>query len=158
MKVEYANVFIKSAVAVFLKEVNVHLTRKDLARKESPVPGRPIAIIMGITGFIRGQIVYAMDQSFAYGVAKAMLPNSLPLESRQMANSAISEIANIITGQATIYLAGHAEKLYITPPVVIMATDLTLDFLAIPTIALSLLSEIGVLEINIALTENVAFV
>ena len=35
-----------------------------------------------------------------------------------------------------------------------MASDLTMDFLEIPTISLSLISEIGVLEINIALTEE----
>ncbi len=154
MKAEYANIFIQSAVSVLLKEVGIHLSRKDLLRKSAPVPTRPISIIVGITGSIRGQIVYAMDQAFAFGIARAMLPNKLPIDSRELVNSAISEIANIITGQASIALAGGTRKMHLTPPLVIMATDLTMDFLSIPTIALSLLSEIGVLEINIALVED----
>ena len=154
MKVEYANIFILSAVDVMLKEAKIHLSRKDLVRKDAPVPTRLVSIIVGITGFIRWQIVYAMDQSFAYGITRAMLPDRLPVDSKMLVNSAISEIANIITGQASIHLAGSMEKLCLTPPVVLMASDLTLDFLSIPTICLSLLSEIGILEINIALTEH----
>jgi chemotaxis protein CheX len=154
MKAELANIFIRCAVEVFQKEVNVHLTRKDLVKKTSPVPSLPVSIILGITGFVRGQIVYAMDQNFAFNVAKAMLPNKLPAEVRKLANSAVSEMANIITGQASIALAGESQKINLTPPAVLMASDLHMDFLDIPTIALSLISEIGVLEINIALTDG----
>ena len=71
-----------------------------------------------------------------------------------MVNSAVSEVANIITGQASIALAGEKETIDLTPPAVLTATNLTVDFLNIPTIALSLISEIGVLEINIALADG----
>lgn len=153
MKAENANVFIRSAIEVFKKEVHVQLTRKGLTTKNSPVPSMPISIILGITGHLRGQVVYSMDQNFAYGVAHAMLPNHLPVEIRKMENSAVSEIANIITGQASIALAGEIKTINLTPPVVLMGTDMTLDFLHIPTITLTFISEIGSLEINIALAD-----
>ncbi len=154
MRAEYANIFIRSAVEVFQKEAGVHLTRKDLSKKDSPMPSLPVSIILGITGQIRGQVVYAMDQNFTYEVARAMLPNKLPAEVRRMANSAVSEIANMITGQASISLAGDSGKIDLTPPAVLMASDLAMDFLDVPTIALSLISEIGLLEINIALVDG----
>ncbi len=154
MRAEYANIFIRSAVEVFEKEVKVHLARKDLAKKTSPTPSLPVSIIVGITGLLRGQVVYAMDQNFAYNVAKAMMPNKLPADVRKLTNSAVSEIANMITGQASISLAGETETIDLTPPAVLMGTDLSVDFLSIPTIALSLISEIGVLEINIALVDG----
>lgn len=151
MKAEYANIFIRSAVEVFSKEIDVHLERRELARKAAPVPGLPISIILGITGVLRGQVVYAMDENFAYSVAKAMLPNKLPAEVKKLMNSAVSEIANIITGQASIALAGESEQIHLTPPAVLLSNNLTFDFLSTPTIALGLISEIGLLEINIAL-------
>jgi chemotaxis protein CheX len=153
MKAEYANIFIRAAVEVFQKEVGAKLSRKELSRKNAPVPSMPISIILGITGFMRGQVVYAMGPDFAYRIARAMLPNKLPADVKKLVNSAVSEIANIITGQASIALAGETETIHLTPPVVLMASDLTVDFLALPTIAVSLISEIGLLEINIALTE-----
>ena len=154
MKAEYANIFIRSAVEVFQKEVNVRLTRHDLAKKDSPMSDLPVCIILGITGAVRGQVVYAMDQGFAYSVARAMLPNRLPAEVKKMVNSAVSEIANIITGQATIALAGESDKLHLTPPAVIRAGNVSVDFLDIPTISLGLISEIGLMEINIALANG----
>jgi chemotaxis protein CheX len=154
MKAEYVNIFINSAVSVFKKELNIHLSRKELLKKNSPDPSLSISIIFGITGAISGQVVYSMDENFAYKVAQGMLPNKLPVEIKKMENSAVSEIANIITGQASISLAGESNKINLTPPVVLMASDLMMDFLEIPTIALTLISEIGELEINIALIEK----
>jgi len=154
MKAEYVNIFINSAVSVFQKELKIHLSRKDLSKKKSPVPSLSISIFFGITGSLSGQIVYSMDENFAYEVSHAMLPNKLPVDVKKMQNSAVSEIANIITGQATIALAGETNRINLTPPAVITASDLVLDFLEIPTIALTLISEIGELEINIALIEK----
>ena len=156
MNVEYANVFIRSALSVFTKEVKINLSRKDLYKKNTPSPSMPIAIVLGLTGFVRGQVVFSMDEEFALSVTRAMVPNILPAQSKQLMNSAISEIANMITGQASISLAGGQEKIDLTPPMVIVspAPGMSIDFLDTPTISLSLLSEIGVLEINIALIDN----
>lgn len=156
MNVEFANIFIRSAVEVFQKEVKITLSRQSLVKKNAPVPGLPISIILGITGYLRGQVVYSMDENFSFSVARAMLPNKLPAEVKKLTNSAVSEIANIITGQASIALAGEKKKIDLTPPAVFSGRDVQVDFLTIPTIALRLISEIGEIEINIALTESEA--
>ena len=154
MNLEYADIFVKSASDVFQQEVSVNLKRMDLAKKDAPIPSRPISIIVGITGFVSGQIVYALDSEFANGITSAMIPGILPGNNQALVNSAISELANIITGKASIALAGGKEKLDLTPPVVFMASDGTMDFIVHPTIAVRLLSELGILEINIALAEQ----
>lgn len=154
MKAEYANVFITGATTVFTREVGVGLSRTNLTRKDSPVPSMPISIVIGITGSIRGQVVYSMDAAFAHAVAKAMIPNKSPAELGSLTNSAVSEIANMITGQASIALAGEDRLIHLTPPAVFSGAGMTVDFLSIPTICLSFASQIGSLEINIAFTEN----
>jgi len=154
VKAEYANVFIKSATIVFRREIGVTLTRKSLTTKSAPVPSLPISIAIGITGAIRGQVVYSMDSNFAFSVTKAMIPNKLPNELRRLTNSAVSEVANMITGQASIALAGEHQLIHLTPPAVFTGRDVQVDFLSIPTISLGLISEIGSLEINIAFTEG----
>ena len=154
MRAEFANVFITGAMRVFTHEIGINLSRKSLTRKNAPVPSLPISIVIGITGGIRGQVVYSMDTNFAYSVTKAMIPNKLPSELRKLTNSAVSEIANMITGQASITLAGEDKLIHLTPPAVFSGTDMTVDFLSIPTICLSFISEIGSLEINVAFTED----
>ncbi|MFW5689657.1 MAG: chemotaxis protein CheX, partial [Spirochaetota bacterium] len=133
MKAEYANVFISGATKVFEQEIGVHLSRNGLTKKSAPVPSLPIAIVIGITGSIRGQVVYSMDSGFAYAVTKAMIPNKLPQELRRLTSSAVSEIANMITGQASIALAGDDRLIHLTPPAVFTGTDIVLNFITIPT-------------------------
>jgi len=154
MKVEYANPFVMAAVQTFQKEIGVKLSRKDLKLKDSPVPGQPISIIIGVTGAVRGQVVLSMDENVALSVTKAMLPGKLPAELKKLMNSAVSELANIITGQASILLAGDTGQIDITPPAIITGTGWGMDFLSMQTICLSFLSEIGQFELNIALTEG----
>lgn len=154
MKAEYANIFITSAVHVFKKELNITLTRQSLVKKSAPIPGLPICIVLGITGDIKGQVVYSIDRSFAQDITHSMLPNKLPHELRQYINSAAGEIGNMITGQASIALAGQDKVIQLTPPSVLTGTEIVVDFLQIPTICLRLISELGTLEINIAITEE----
>ncbi len=155
MKAEYANVFIRSAVHVFKKELNINMSRQSLVKKKAPLPGLPVCIILGITGHVRGQVVYSIDRSFAQDITHAMLPNKLPNELKKYINSAVGEIGNMITGRASIDLAGQDEVINLTPPAVFSGTQIEFDFLEMPTVALRLLSEMGTLEINIALMEEV---
>lgn len=153
MKAEFANPFITAATTTFQKEVGVKLNRKELKLKDSPVPSQTVSIVIGVTGAVRGQVVYSMDENVAFAVAKAMLPGKLPVEQRRLMNSAVSEMANIITGQASIILAGDDLRIDITPPAVFTGPGGSIDFLSIQTICLSFISEIGTLEMNIAMTE-----
>ena len=66
----------------------------------------------------------------------------------------VGEIGNMVTGQASIALAGQDNILHLTPPAVFTGKDLTVDFLQVPTVCLRLLSEMGMLEINIGLIES----
>jgi chemotaxis protein CheX len=154
MKAEYANPFITAAVNTFKKELGVGLNRHAMNVKASPVPSKEISIIIGVTGMVKGQVVYSMDDNVAMAVTKAMLPGKLPAEHKKLMNSAVSELANIITGQASIILAGETEKISITPPAVFMGGAASIDFLSLQTICLSFISEIGSIEINIALAEE----
>ncbi len=154
MKAEYANIFIRSAVHVFKKELGISLSRQSLVRKDAPLPGMPVCIVIGITGAVRGQVVYSIDRSFAQDITHAMVPNKLPNELRKYVNSAVGEIGNMVTGQASIALAGQDKIIQLTPPAVFTGAEIWFDFLQTPTVSLRMLSEMGVLEINIALTEE----
>lgn len=151
MNVDYANPFLRAAAEVFQKETGIKLSRKDLKLKPAPVPTLDTTVVIGVTGPIQGQIVFSMDSSFAFAVAKAMLPGKLPIDQKRFTNSAVSEIANMISGKASIELAGEDKMIHITPPAVFNGVGLSVDFLSIPTISLSFISEVGVLEVNIAL-------
>ncbi len=154
MKAQHANPFIQAAVMTFRKEVNVDLQRSDLVARTAPSPTKDVSVIIGVTGIVKGQVVYSMDRNVAEAVAKTMLPDLHPMEQKKMVNSAVSELANIITGQASIILAGEHDIIDLTPPAVFTGVPGSVDFISIQTISVSFLSVVGALEINIGLMEE----
>ncbi len=154
MKAQHANPFITAAVMTFRKEVHVELQRTNLVVRTAPAPTKDMSIIIGVTGKVKGQVVYSMDKNVAEAVAKAMLPDLHPMEQKKMVNSAVSELANIITGQASIPLAGDHHTIALTPPAVFTGDPGSVDFISIQTISVSFLSVIGAMEINIGLMEE----
>ena len=82
-----------------------------------------------------------------------MMPELLPYQQKKMIHDVLGEVANMISGMASIKLAGDNDKINITPPVVIRGEN-EFDFLKVPTIVVLLDSTIGSLEINIAFKET----
>lgn len=154
MKAQHANVFVDGAKKVFKQELGVTLTRQSITKKDKPRPGRPVCIVIGITGDMRGQVVYALDHEFAMDIAHQMMPDTLPSVLKKLTASAVGELGNMITGQASIALAGDDKELSLTPPAVFIGRDIVVNFLKMPTISLNMLCEMGVLEINIALSDE----
>lgn len=151
MNVNYAIPFVDAAIITFSRELNADLKRHSLIAKNSPLPSLPISIVIGVTGMVKGQIVYSLDNNTATSITRCMIPHKLLNELPKYVNSAISELANIITGQAGIKLADCGLSIEITPPSVLMG-NISMDFLTIPTLCLNMISIFGSMEINIALT------
>lgn len=154
MQVEYIKPFISSAQMIFEKEIHVNLERRSIVRRDDPSPTMPVSIVIGVSGAVSGQVVFSMDRDFAYFVAEAMMINKSPSKVEQMVSSAVGEVANMITGRASMELAKDDELIGITPPAVFTGPNPGIDFLHIPTIYLSFISEIGALGISLALREN----
>lgn len=57
MKAEWINPFISNAIEVFEQMANIKLEKTNLSLKEDPTPSNDISIIVGIAGFIQGQVV-----------------------------------------------------------------------------------------------------
>ena len=155
MKAEWANPFISNAIDVIEQLAHIKFERTELSVKEDTTPTNDISIIIGITGFIQGQVVYSLKEHTANRIANEVKPNKDVIVNEEFIESSIAEIANIITGRATIDLtAKNNEILYITPPSVVIGKDYSISFLKLKTISVKLGSRFGTMEINIAIKEN----
>ena len=75
----------------------------------------------------------------------------LPAERNKLVKDILGEVANMISGKASIVLAGSHDKININPPIVIVDSEIAkIDFLQVPTVFIVLDSIMGSLEINIA--------
>ncbi len=154
MKAEWMNPFISNAISVIEKLANIKFEKANIAVKEDTTPTNDISIIIGITGYIEGQVVFSLKEHTAQRIAQAVRPNELIVVDEDFIESSIAEISNIITGRATIELSGDDHIIYITPPTIVMGKDYNITFVKLKTISVNLASRFGTIEINIAMKQN----
>ncbi|HNZ27690.1 MAG TPA: chemotaxis protein CheX [Spirochaetota bacterium] len=154
MKAEWINPFISNAIEVFEQMANIKLEKTNLSLREDPTPSNDISIIVGIAGFIQGQVVYSLKDHTAQRIAQALAPKSTMVIDNAFVESSIAEVANIITGRTTIQLSGQDKILHITPPTIIIGKEYSISFVRLKTIAVNLASRFGTIEVNIAIKEG----
>ena len=154
---EFVNPFIEAAIAVASKVAGIRMRRGHLAVKRQPDPAYGVSIIVGVYGFLTGQVVYSMKKNLADRFVDRMLEGCTGIERETLYLDTLGELANMITGNATAILNKRKElALGITTPAIATGTDLSISLINIPTLALGLYSQYGPIEINVALKEGVA--
>lgn len=148
---EYVNPFLEAASAVFKQLLNVDLRRGKLVIKEVPQPSHDVAIIIGITGAVTGQVVFSMSLEMVNKIAKVLTPG---LSDKDIANEwkdIVGEVANMITGNAMNLFAYSGKRVEMTTPTVIEGESFTITLIKQTTLGINLYSPFGQLEMNVAL-------
>ena len=155
---EFVNPFIEAAVAVAEKVAGIKMRRGHLAARRQPDPSYGVCIIVGVYGFLTGQVVYSMKKDLADKFVDHMLQGCTGVERESLYADTLGELANMITGNATAILNKKKEvALGITTPAVATGMDLNISLVNnIPTLVLGLYSQFGPIEINVALKQGTA--
>ncbi len=156
MKAEFLNPFIKSIVSIIESTVGEAPSKgKIFLRDKYPYKTYDVAIIVGITGALTGQVVITMSVETAKGIAAVMLMEEKIFELDEFAQSALAEMSNMITANATIGLADAGYSTDITPPSVITGRQMEISCQEhIKTIVIPLDMSTGKLEVNLAVSES----
>ncbi|MCR8645229.1 chemotaxis protein CheX [Paenibacillus sp. N1-5-1-14] len=121
MKAEYINPFLESARFVLEQVANVRPTTGQLTIKDIKLTDHYIWIQIGMTGHMQGEIVFGLAESAALKVVSAMMGGFVLDEMNEIGQSAISELSNMISGNASTLLYNQGVKVDITPPVLIVS-------------------------------------
>jgi len=129
--------------------------RGHLSYKEKVEPTYGVSIIIGIYGFLTGQIVYSLDGKLAERLVDKMLDGKSPQEKKIMFLDCLGEVANMITGNATSLLNQRRDQLLnITTPAIAAGTNLSVHLVPKPALVLGLITQHGPIEISIAVEEK----
>jgi Predicted inhibitor of MCP methylation, homolog of CheC len=157
MKVEYINPFLQASKSV-LKILCCADVKFGKARlKNPPVIFNQIIITIGVVGKIKGQIYFELSNETARKIASIMMGGMPISELDEISKSAISEMGNMIMGNASIILADKLIDIDITPPTLFTGDKIEV-LNNIPTIVVPIeLERLGTININICADEvNVA--
>jgi chemotaxis protein CheX len=161
MRVEYINPFVEAAFNV-LKEVcnGAEVKRGDLFLKNSDMAIKGVASMVGLAGDVEGRVLFDMTKQTALGIANTM-GQAMGMEEMkvidEMVKSMITELANMITGQAVTKLHDLGFRFDLTPPALFtgenmeIANSMKVEALIVPMD----IAGVGVLEVNVVIREKV---
>ena len=158
MKIEarYMNPFIDAAIKVVKQVAGIQVRRGHLSFKNKPEPSYGVTIIVGVYGFLVGQVVYSMEQAVADKLVDKMLGEASLQKDKLMFIDTLGELANMITGNATALLNQNKENaLKITTPAIVTGKNLNVNLIRKPTLVLGLRTPTGPIEVSISLEEQV---
>ncbi|WP_248927760.1 chemotaxis protein CheX [Paenibacillus hamazuiensis] len=116
MRAEYINPFLESARIVIEQVANVRPAAGELGVKDVKYVEKYIWIQIGITGQMQGDIVFGLHEEVALKMVSAMMGGFVITEMDEMSKSAISELGNMISGNASTMLFNQGVRVDITPP------------------------------------------
>lgn len=154
MNVEYINPFINVSINLVKMVCNVKAERGQIFVKNSTFMAENVVIIIGIAGEFKGQVFFSMDESTACKIASAMMFGMEVNALEEMAKSAIAELGNMIMGNVSTEFSNSGILIDITPPTVLVGSDIAVSTKGVKTICVPLILEnIGKIEIDVAVSE-----
>ena len=121
IKADYINPFIMSAVTILNQVCQLNVKMGKPYIKQANYEEETVTINIGITGEIKGQTIMAFPKAVACFVASRMM--MMPVtELDDISKSAISELGNMIMGNAATIFSTKQIGIDITPPVMIIGS------------------------------------
>jgi chemotaxis protein CheX len=157
MRVEYINPFVESAYNVLQEVLQVEVARGDLYLKSTAAPVLGVAAIIGLAGDVEGRVLLDMSRETAVDVASGMLKSmdmDAITELNEMGRATITELANMITGQAVTKLHDLGFKFDLTPPALVTGDNMEISNTNVEALIVPMEMPQGKIEINVAIRER----
>ncbi|THF76906.1 chemotaxis protein CheX [Cohnella fermenti] len=119
MKAEFINPFLESARHVIEQMVQIKPSTGQLSVKDIQFIDHYVWIQIGMTGQMSGNIVFGLSETVALKIISAMMGGFTITEIDEIGKSAISELGNMISGNASTMLYNQGVQVDITPPRVV---------------------------------------
>ncbi len=118
MNSQYINAFLVSASSVFQSACGISLKPGKPYVKTTAFDEDTLVIAIGVTGQIGGQVILALHGDAALEIASKMCMMTVS-ELDELSLSALSELGNMILGNAATVLSTKGVVIDITPPTII---------------------------------------
>lgn len=153
MKVQYLNPFIQAAQLVIKMICGVEAKLGKVYLRNSPFSVNQAVIIIGVIGKIKGQVCFELSLDTAKKIASVMMGGIPVTELDEISKSAVSEMGNMIMGNASTIFANENINIDITPPSLLTGQQIEMSN-KVSTIVIPLeLEGLGSIAINVAAEE-----
>ncbi|MBZ9634974.1 chemotaxis protein CheX [Clostridium sp. FP1] len=150
MDVNLVNPFIDSFLNVMPQLGFKEIKKQGVSVKGKSIKSLGVMIILGIVGDIKGNIIYSLTDESAKQIASVMMMGMPVHELDDMAQSALSELSNMLTANASTNFAENGTTINISTPTLMHGSDFEAKMNTDTVLCVSLLVDNIPIEINIA--------
>jgi chemotaxis protein CheX len=150
MRAEFINPFLQAASEVLSTELGSPPKRGTVGLQRSAYTSGEVTAVVAVTGEVSGMVMLAMTETTGRGVVSKMMGQDFD-EFDSLAQSGIAEIANVITGRASVLLSEAGFPSDLAPPLLLIGKNTTISTLDVQRLVIPMETEFGAIEIQVAL-------
>lgn len=150
MDVKLINPFVDAFLNVMPQLGFQEIKKQNVSLKGKNLKSQGVMLNIGIVGDIKGNVVYCLDVEGAKKIASTMMMGFPVNELDDMAQSAISELSNMITANAGTNFAEKGVNINISTPTLIFGNDFEAKMNTDKVICINILVDDIPIEINTA--------
>ncbi|WP_277407424.1 chemotaxis protein CheX [Lacrimispora xylanisolvens] len=150
MDVKYINPFIEAFLSVMPQLGFEKVEKTNLSLKDCNLTYTGVIMTVGIVGEIKGNVVYYLDLESAKKVASTMMMGMPVDDFNEMAQSAISELANMLTANAATFFSNIGITVDISTPTLLYGDQVSVKMNSSQILCIQLLADNIPVDINIA--------
>lgn len=153
MNVEMLKPFVEGAAEVLEIEVKTTVEKGNLSLQKSAMTTEDVTVLLNLVGEVHGVVLISLSKEVGLKIVSKILEQEF-VEFDSMAQSGIAELGNVITGRAVVKLSKAGYRVDISPPTVITGRNVKISTLDFSRIVVPLKTELGMMEIHLAVREN----
>lgn len=153
MDVNHINPVLEAFLTVMPQLGLEQVERKNVSVKGRYIESPGVMVIVGIVGDIKGNIIYGLTEADAKSIASAMMMG-MPIDDfGELAQSAISELTNMLTANVATNFSKENIMVNISTPT-LMYGEFTANASADKVLSVEMGVNNTVIEVNISLEKN----
>ncbi|MFN0148925.1 MAG: chemotaxis protein CheX [Dehalococcoidia bacterium] len=145
--------FVEAAARVLQQECGETVVKGTVFRVRSPQTTNDVSAMIAVTGKVTGLVIYSMSSETGRHFASRMMGGEPVPTFDEMAQSAVAELANIITGQAGIALEKAGFPNDMSPPMLLCGHGSSIATFNLTRLIVPLVVSTGEFNIDIAIKE-----
>lgn len=150
MDVNLINPFVNSFLNVMPQLGFKEVKKQGVSVKGKSIKSLGVMLILGIVGDIKGNIIYSLDVESAKQIASVMMMGFPVAELDDMAQSALSELSNMLTANASTNFSENGTNINISTPTLMHGNDFEAKLNTDKALCISILVDNIPIEINVA--------
>ena len=152
MRLDFVKIFVDSTSVLFKELVGPSVDVPSISMKASPVAGREVMAIIGLTGEAQGRVIFDMDLFTAVQLAGHLIGEPSP-GLTPLVRSSIAELASMAIGRAISSINEQGTRLRMSPPTVITGANLVSYDQCFETLVAPINTAYGEVRVNVTIQD-----